>query len=238
MLCRMKADDDRLGELFRALRRQARRTQEEISIATSVPVRDIAKLESGRVGDIVFGRVSQLFAEVGARARVAVWWHGAAADRLLDERHAAIVDHAAGFMARWAWTTAIEFTFSEYGERGSIDIFGHRRSAGAVAVCEVKSTFGALEEMNRTLDVKVRLAPKLCRDRFGWTPDHVARLLIVPEASTIRRIVTAHRTTMDAIYPARGRQIRAWLGRPAGNIAGIWFLSDPRNTLVVPDPTP
>ena len=234
----MNADDERLGELFRLLRRRAQLTQEEISIAASVPLRDIRRLESGDAGAVVVARVRRLFAEVDARARIAVWWLGAAADRLLDERHAAIVDQAAGFMVQWAWTTAIEFTFSEYGERGSIDIFGHRRSARAVAICEVKSAFGALEELNRTLDVKVRLAPKLCRDRFGWTPDHIARLLIVPEDSTIRRMVAAHRATMDALYPARGREIRAWLRRPAGNISGIWFLSNPRYTPVVTSPRP
>jgi hypothetical protein len=137
---------------------------------------------------------------------------------------------------RWSWETTIELTFSEYGERGSIDIFGHRRSARAVAVCEVKSTFGALEELNRSLDVKVRLAPKLCRDRFGWTPDHVARLLIVPEVSSVRRVVAAHRATMDSLYPARSREVRNWLRRPVGSIAGIWFLSDPRVSPTVPDP--
>jgi len=128
----------------------------------------------------------------------------------------------------------MELTFSEFGERGSLDIFAHHRRHRAVAVCEVKSVFGSLEELNRTLDVKVRLAPKLCRDRFGWTPTIVGRLLVVPDRSTNRRVVAAHEQTMAAIYDARGREIHAWLRHPERSISGIWFLSDPPNTPTVP----
>jgi transcriptional regulator with XRE-family HTH domain len=228
-MAQMDADDERLGELFRRLRQRAGITQEALASATSIPVQDIHKLETGRIAEIQFERVRRLFARLEARARLSVWWHGAAADRLLDERHAALGECAARVLARSAWQTPMEVTFSEYGERGSIDIFGHRTDLKAVAVCEVKSAFGSLEEMNRTLDAKVRLAPKLCRDYFGWTPVHVGRLLIVPDLSTIRRVVNAHRQTMGAIYPARSREVRAWLRHPDRDLSGIWFLSDPRS---------
>lgn len=236
ILPRMNSDDERLGELFRLLRIQAGLTQEELAIATSIPVRDIRRVEIGRVGEVLFGRIRRLFSEVDGRARISVWWNGAAADRLLDERHASIVERGAEILVRRAWEPAIELTFSEYGERGSIDIFAQRRALRAVAVCEVKGTFGSLEELNRTLDLKVRLAPKICRDRFGWTPTYVGRILIVPDLSTIRRVINEHRQTMNAIYPARGREVRAWLHRPDRNLGGIWFLSDPRNTRIVPGP--
>jgi transcriptional regulator with XRE-family HTH domain len=232
----MTTDNDQLGDLFRLLRRQAGLTQETLSIATSIPIRDINNLEAGRAGDVLYGRLNRLFTEVEARARMSVWWKGAAADRLLDERHAAIVEQGASIIGRYSWATPTEVTFSEFGERGSIDVFAHREEYKAVAVCEIKSAFGSLEEMNRSLDAKVRLAPKLCQDRFGWTPRHVARLLIVPGISSTRRIVAAHRYTMDQLYPARGREIRAWLRRPDRSIGGVWFLSDPRNTSTVPEP--
>ncbi len=224
--------------LFRLLRVQAGLTQEELGIATSIPARDIRRVEIGRPGQVLFERSRRPFAEVKARARISVWWRGAAADRLFDERHASIVERGASMISRYAWATPAEVTFSEYGERGSIDTFALRRDLAAVALSEVKSAFGSLEELNRSLDVKARLAPKLCRDRFGWTPLHVGRLLIVPGVSSARRIVAAHRNTMDQIYPARGREIRAWLRRPDRSIGGIWFLSDPRNTRAVFSPEP
>lgn len=232
----MSSDDERLGELFRLLRHRSGLTQGDVALATSIPVRDIHKLEIGRAGEVVFERVRRLFGQVDARARMSVWWHGAAADRLLDERHASIAEQGARIIARYSWATPAEVTYSEYGERGSIDVFAHRREYAAVAVCEVKSAFGSLEELNRSLDVKARLAPKLCQDRFGWTPLHVGRLLIVPGVSSTRRVVATHRHTMDQLYPARGREIRAWLRRPGRSIGAIWFLSDPRNTRTVPEP--
>ena len=230
----MNADDERLGQLFRLLRRNAGLTQEELSAATSTPVRDLQRLEDGRVEEIRFGRVRRLFADLDARARISIWWKGAAADRLLDERHAAIAERASGVMTRYRWVVPAEFTYSEFGERGSIDLFGRLEEALAVAVCEVKSAIGSLEELNRTLDAKVRLAPKLCKDRYGWSPRHIGRLLIVPEESTIRRIIAAHPQTMATLYPARGREIRQWLRKPDRGISGIWFLSDPRNARTGP----
>ncbi len=203
----MNPDDERLAELFRTLRHQASLTQEQLAEAASIPVRDVRRLEAGEASKILLGRVRSLFAELDARTRLNVWWKGAAADRLLDQVHASIGERASRFMSRYGWKTPMELTFSEFGERGSVDIFAHHRSYRAVAVCEVKSVFGSLEELNRTLDVKVRLAPKLCRDRFGWTPTIVGRLLVVPDRSTNRRVVAAHEQTMAAIYDARGREI-------------------------------
>ena len=66
-------DDERLGQLFKALRRAAGLTQEEIAVATSIPVRDLQKLEDGRIEEIFYGRVRRLFLEVEARPRIAVW---------------------------------------------------------------------------------------------------------------------------------------------------------------------
>jgi transcriptional regulator with XRE-family HTH domain len=230
-------DDERLGQLFRLLREELQLTQEELAIATSIPVVDIHRLENGRVGEVAYGRARRLFAEFDARARISVWWKGAAADRLLDERHAAYVERSARVLRRDGWGVPSEVTYSEYGERGSIDLFGHRREFEAVAVGEVKSAFGSLEELNRSLDVKVRLAPTICRKRFGWTPKHVGRL-IVPGLSSTRRVVAAHRQTMDELYPARAREIRGWVHRPVGNIGGIWFLSNPRNARTDVGPPP
>jgi hypothetical protein len=90
-----------------------------------------------------------------------------------------------------------------------------------------------MEEMNRTLDIKVRLAPRLWQERFGWHPRIVGRVLILPEDRSIRRIVERHAATMATVYPARSREVRAWLRRPDRALRGIWFLSDLPNTQLV-----
>ena len=118
-----------------------------------------------------------------------------------------------------------EFTFNEYGERGSIDLFAGRDDARAVFLGEAKSEWGSLEETLRRQDLKRRLAPKLAKAAFGWRPTCIASILIFPDDRTARR--TSERFS-DALtgYPARANEIRAWLRNPAGDLGGIWFLSD------------
>jgi hypothetical protein len=119
-------------------------------------------------------------------------------------------------------------SFSEFGERGSIDLFAADESRSAVFVGEAKSAWGSIEETNRRLDMKARLAPKLTFDRFGWRPLALAKVLIFPDDRTARRTAARFEATLGAAYPARAREIRAWLRKPSGTLAGIWFLSNVR----------
>jgi transcriptional regulator with XRE-family HTH domain len=219
-------EDERSGLMLRTMRRKSGLTQAQLARLAGVPVRDIIAVEDGRAGDIELARLRRLFRAAGGSARLAVWFNGAAADRLLDERHAGLAELGGRVFARYGWANHYEITFAEYGERGSIDLLALAGDRGAAAVCEFKSVLGSLEETNRRLDVKERLSAKIVGDRFGWRPRSIARLLIVPEDSTIRRIVARHAVTMDALYPARGRQIRAWIRRPGGPLRGLWFLSE------------
>src|SRR3954451_5497176 len=219
-------DDERLGRLLRKLRRERGFTQEQLGAAAHVPVEDIGDIEAGRVGRVRTDRARAVVDALGGRLYLKPWWNGAAADRLLDEEHAAIVEIAAAVFKRRSWRTAIEVTFASFGERGSVDMLGGHELTRTVAVCEIKSAFGSLEETNRSLDVKVRLAPKICEATFGWRPRCVGRLLIVPEGPWIRRVVREHANTMDSLYPERSRAVRAWLSNPDRNLSGLWFLSN------------
>src|SRR3954452_4122404 len=225
-------DDERLALLLRMIRRESGRTQQDVASAAGVPVRDVRAIKAGRSGDVRVNRVRKVFLSAGGFVRVSASWNGAAADRLLDARHAEIVESAVTLFGRRGWQTMPEVSFSDYGERGSIDLFAAYEPTRTVAVCEVKSDFGSLEETNRRLDIKVRLSPKIATRVFGWTPRHVARLLIVPNESTIRRVVDRHAATMNAIYPQRGREFRVWLRDPSRPLSAIWFVSNRPNTTV------
>ncbi|MEP7159017.1 MAG: hypothetical protein ABI797_06285 [Chloroflexota bacterium] len=223
----MNAEDERLGRLLRLIRRRSGQTQVELAIAAQVPLNDLKFVEAGRAEGVRLGRVRALFEAVDARARVVPWWNGAAADRLLDERHAAVGERAVRFIETLDdWLTEMEVSFSEFGERGSIDLLATDRKAGAAAVGEIKSAIGSLEETNRMLDVKVRLAPTIVFKRHGWRPKTVAKILIVPRDMSIRREIEKHEATMRSAYPARSREIRAWFRKPAEPISGIWFVTD------------
>lgn len=230
----MDTEPERAGRHLREIRRRSHQTQVELASLARVPRGDVIKIEDGRIADVRLERTRRVFAAAGGRARLTVCWNGALADRLLDERHAALGERALGVYSRWRWETALEVTFSEFGERGSIDLLtGHRPTRSAV-VNEVKSALGSIEETNRLLDVKVRLAAKLVHQRFGWWPETVSRVLILPSEDSIRRTVARLERTMAAMYPARSREVRAWIRRPQGTLNGLWFLSEVSNTDSIP----
>lgn len=132
------------------------------------------------------------------------------------------------------WEAIPEVTYSGHGERGSIDVMAGHPVTRSLLVSEVKTAFGSLEEMNRMLDAKERLAPALCRERFGWTPLTTSRVLILPDDRTLRRIVDRHASTMASVYPMRSREVRRWLREPLGRVRGIWFLSKGHHRAMVP----
>lgn len=183
------------------------------------------EIEAGRVGSLKLDSVLAHFAGMGAKAQVTVWWNGAALDRLIDEAHAQVVNAVAAVLPHYGFRVITELTFNEYGERGSIDMFGGNDAARAVFVGEAKSEWGSLEETLRRQDLKVRLAPKLARDAFGWTPTSVASVIVFPRDRTSQRVAERYQAALMA-YPARARQIRAWLRKPSGKLGALWFVSN------------
>jgi hypothetical protein len=184
------------------------------------------RLEAGMAGKLRLHDLREHFARLGARVRVSVWWNGAAMDRLLDARHAALVERTIDKLRPYGWRTEAEVTFSEYGERGSIDVFAGLEQQRALFVGEVKSEWGSLEETLRRLDVKARLAPQLCRARLGWQPLSVGLVLVLPEDRTARRVAQRHAQTLDSALPDRNKQVRRWLREPTGPLRALWFLTD------------
>ena len=162
---------------------------------------------------------------LGADLDVRIRWHGEALDRLLDEEHAAIVDQVVAILRANDWEIELEVTFSEYGERGSIDIFGWHPATRSVLVVEIKSVVADAQGTLAPLDRKVRLAPKLARDR-GWIPSAVSRLLVIGDTTTNRDRVRRLDELFGAALPVRGRDVRRWLASPTGSIAALWFLRD------------
>ncbi len=219
-------DGYRLGRLHRILRHRARLTQEALALKCGVGRWKIVKLEAGELDALRIGDVERSLAALDARLDVRARYRGAAGDRLLDERQAALVGAAVELLRAYGWTAHVEVSFSDYGDRGSIDVFGWHAPSRALVVEEIKSELGSIEGTLRPFDVKCRLAPKIARERFGWDPHVIGRFLVLPEERTARSAVERHAAVLDASLPARSRALRSWLRRPVGSIAGIWFLTD------------
>src|SRR3954454_2082625 len=190
------SEDHRIGRLLWVLRRHEGFRQLDVAGRAGVPRVDIMRVEAGAAGMIQLDRVRRIFEAAGGRARLSVSWNGAAADRLLDERHAALVERTIAAFERYRWRADPEVSFSEFGERGSIDVLASHARRRAVAVCEVKSELGSLEETNRVLDAKVRPSQRIAIVRVGWRPEIVGRILVLADTTTNRRISRRHALTM------------------------------------------
>ena len=72
---------------------------------------------------------------------------------------------------------------------------------------------------------KVRLAPGLAQEQFGWRPATVSRILVVLASTANRDRVRRLSELLDVSFPSRGKKATAWLRTPGGRLGGLWFLS-------------
>ena len=219
-------DGRRLGQVHRALRVRLRLRQSDVAAKTGVGRWKVVRLEAGDVDDLLVGELDRCFAALGASLRIAANWRGAALDRLLDERHAQLVGAIVKTLTALRWLVQVEVSFSDYGDRGSIDVFAWHPVHAALLVVEVKSEIGGIDPLLRPLDVKVRLAPRIANP-LGWRPVRtVSRIVVFPEDRSVRRDVERHSAVLGQALPARSREIRRWLAAPTSALAGIWFVSN------------
>ncbi len=155
-----------------------------------------------------------------------ILWQGEAFDRLLDADHAALVEATIELLREYGWEIATEVSYNLDRERGSIDILAFHAGTGTLVVIEVKSVVPDLQATLHGIDRKARLAPRIARER-GWLVQTVGRVLILPDDRTARRRVVSHAATFATALPARTIEVRRWLRRPVGELAGILFLGRP-----------
>jgi transcriptional regulator with XRE-family HTH domain len=220
-------DDVRVGRILRALRRRSGWTQKELGRRANVSQQAISLIERGHGGRLSVETIRRVFGALDARWEPTVSWRGGDLDRLLDAAHAGLVGEISRRLVRAGWEVAIEVTYSEFGERGSIDVLGARRDEFAMVVVEVKSELTAIESTLRKLDEKVRIVQgSLGRERFGFRPRCIGRLVLLPATDTARRRVDRSSDVLAVALPDRGGRVRSWLRAPDGNLAGILFVSN------------
>ncbi|MHB8459570.1 MAG: helix-turn-helix domain-containing protein [Candidatus Limnocylindrales bacterium] len=218
-------DQIRVGNLVRALRQRLGWRQLDLATRAGVSRSLISLVECGHLDGIPLRTIRGILHVLGASVDLDVRWRGGALDRLLDERHAALVAAMSSVLIRAGWAAVPEVTYARYGERGSIDLLAWHAGTRTLLVVEVKTELVSIEATVRKLDEKARLAPIVGRDRCGWTATTVGRMVVLPASSTPRRQVDRHSRILDLALPGRGPGIRSWLQRPDGPIAGILFVS-------------
>lgn len=219
-------DNVRVGRILRALRRRLLLTQAALGEKAVLSQQTISLVERGHGAKLAGDTMRRLFAAVDASWEPHVSWRGGEVDRLLDEDHAALVSETVRRLRALGWEVLVEVTYSEYGERGSIDVMAARREALAVVSAEIKSDFVTADATVRKADEKDRLVRRvLCRDRFGFRPMHVGRLLVLPADDRSRGRIRRAAGILDAAFPSRGAKVRSWLRRPSGDVSGLLFFA-------------
>ena len=100
------------------------------------------------------------------------------------------------------WEVATEVSFNEYGERGSIDVRPSTRTRASFSSRRSSRRSGTPQELQSTLDRKVRLAPTISRSR-GWRGEAVATLLVVVDSRTNRATIARLSATFAGAFPSR-----------------------------------
>jgi hypothetical protein len=173
----------------------------------------------------LIAELERSFAALDARLNLVVDWRGASLDRLIDEGHARLSGLVAEYLGALGWWVEVEVTFAHFSERGSIDLLAWHAASRTLLVVEIKTELASIEGLLRPLDVKVRQSWRVARERFGWQPLTVARVVVLPESSATRRAVARHSSVLTAGLPSRSSAVREWTANPRGTISGLWVLS-------------
>jgi len=232
--------DLEVGRLLRMLRIRRGWRLRDVADRCGLSPATIGRMELGSISSVLVLRAHAAVMDLRVEFRVA--GRGADVARLLDEEHAAIVETIAASMARVGWQVEAEASYSEFGERGRVDLLAFHPATTVLAVTEVKTDLADLQDLFGSLNVKARLAPGLGRRR-GWRASRVVSVLAVAATAANRAVVGVHpalfspferRWLRDRGLPTLNRdQVLVWIPASAagrrGWLAGRKRVRMPRN---------
>ncbi len=219
-------DDIAVGRQVQAVRLARNLRQIDVAALAGVSAATIHRLEHGQLEGMTVGTLRAVSKAMRMPTIVRLGWLGPEVDRLLDRTHAAMVERVSAELELLGWQVTPEYSFGHFGERGSVDVLAWQAATKTILVVETKSRIYDLQDTLSTLDRKRRLVPRLVRDSFGWQPERVGVLLVMPETRGHRRLVEHHAVTFRSAFPDRQIEVRHWLDRPSRDLRGLWFLNN------------
>jgi transcriptional regulator with XRE-family HTH domain len=218
-------DDIKVGTVVRAVRRRFGLRQRDVAARAGVSQWAVSMVERGQLDRLPVRTVRGIASALEIRMPFEPRWRGGELPRLVDARHAALVEQVVARLASRRWEVVVEYTFSKFGERGSVDVIGWRAAERALVIVEVKSELDDMQNMLSVLDRKARLVPPLVATDRGWTAAVVGVVLVLPAGSTFRDGVAQFQATFAAALPSRAVEIRNWIAQPGpGSLRGTWFF--------------
>jgi transcriptional regulator with XRE-family HTH domain len=228
-------EQQRAGRILRAVRRRKRLTQSDLAGLAGVSQETVSRIERGVADSATLHTIRRVTAPLGITVDLVFRWNGPELERLVDARHARLVNKVvSGFGPEWQ--VVVEYTFNSYGDRGAVDVLAWHATARIVLLVEIKSEFVGLESVLRSMDVKVRVVPSLVARERGWRARAVGSVLVLPDEATARRVVSRLAPVLDVALPARTVAVRRWLRAPVGPLRGVWFLADTPGRCAIRNP--
>ena len=93
-------------------------------------------IERGQLNRLSFATIRRVWASLGVTAEIDPRLSPAERAQLLDAGHASLVEQAVRHYRAAGWETVVEYTFNNYGERGSVDLLCWRPAESALAINE------------------------------------------------------------------------------------------------------
>ncbi|MDQ3691557.1 MAG: helix-turn-helix domain-containing protein [Chloroflexota bacterium] len=221
------------GRLLRMLRIRRGWRQDDVGPKCGLSAAAISRHELGSIGS--WSALEKHAAVFSLRLDVRLLGRAGALVRLGDEEHAAIVEVIASSYRNAGFDTETEGSFSEWGERGRIDLLAFETSTGNLVIVEVKTQLLDLQDLFGSLNVKERLAASVA-ERRGWKVRRQTALLAAADTSANREIVRAHPTLFAdfvrrrlsaAALDANPRHILTWVSHEQAS-RGAWVAGRQR----------
>lgn len=181
--------DLEVGRLLRMLRIRRGWRLRDVADRCGLSPATVGRSESGSISSVLVLRAHAAVMDIRVEFRLV--GRGTDVARLLDEEHAAIVEAIAASLGRAGWQVEAESSYSEYGERGRVDLLAFDPATAVLAVVEVKTELADLQDLFGSLSVKTRLAPGIGM-REGWRASRVVSVLAIAATAANRAIVGAH----------------------------------------------
>lgn len=218
-------DDLRLGRVIRAVRRRRGLRQLDVARLANVGQTTVSLVERGHLATLGLRTVRRVCSTLEVRLELEPSWRGGQLARLLDSRHASIVEEVVAALGSRGWEAVVEYTFAVYGERGSVDVLAWHSRCRALLLVEVKTEIADLQGLLSVLDRKARLVPGLVAAERGWRATTLGVVLVLGEGGSTRGALARHRATFAASLPGRTIEVRRWIQEPApGGLRGVWIL--------------
>lgn len=208
-----------VGRLLRMVRIRRESRQSDVAERARVSASVVARHERGMLNSLAM--LERHASALDLRLDLRLVGRTGQLVRLADEEHAAIAEAIAGWLRRSGLEVEAEASFSEWGERGRIDLLAYDPHTGTVVIVEVKTLLLDLQELLGSMDVRERLVAVIARRR-GWSVARRVTMLAVAASAANRTVVRSHPALFQPFTVRR-------LGKPGFDVAGrilVWITPE------------